>query len=69
LDAFNALVEAGHTVLVVEHNLEVIKSADYVIDLGPDGGKDGGDLVAAGTPEEVAKIKKSWTGKFLKDKL
>lgn len=69
LDAFNALVEVGHTVLVVEHNLEVIKSADYVIDLGPDGGKDGGELVAAGTPEEVAKKKRSWTGRYLKEKL
>ena len=69
LDALNALVENGHTVLVVEHNLEVIKSADYVIDLGPDGGKDGGELVASGTPEQVAKVKRSWTGRYLKEKL
>lgn len=69
LDALNALVEKGHSVLVVEHNLEVIKSADWVIDLGPDGGKYGGKLVASGTPEKVAKSKKSWTGQFLKEKL
>ncbi|MEO1258821.1 MAG: excinuclease ABC subunit UvrA [Bacteroidota bacterium] len=69
LDALNALVEKGHSVLVVEHNLEVIKSADWIVDLGPDGGKDGGHLVAQGTPEEVAKVKKSWTGRFLKEKL
>jgi len=52
--------------LVIEHNLEVIKSADYVVDLGPDGGRDGGRIVATGTPESVAKIKDSETGKFLK---
>ncbi len=69
LDALNALVENGHSVLVVEHNLEVIKSADWVVDLGPDGGKDGGELVAQGTPEKVAKVKRSWTGQFLKGKL
>lgn len=69
LDAFNALVENGHSVLVVEHNMEVIKSADWVIDLGPDGGKDGGYLVGQGTPEELAKVKGSWTGKYLKEKL
>jgi excinuclease ABC subunit A len=69
LDAFNALVENGHSVLVVEHNMEVIKSADWVIDLGPDGGKDGGHLVGQGTPEELAKVKGSWTGKYLKEKL
>lgn len=69
LDALNALVEKGHSVLVVEHNLEVIKSADWIIDLGPDGGEDGGYLVAAGTPEEVAKVKESWTGQYLQEKL
>ena len=69
LDALNALVENGHSVLVVEHNMEVIKSADWVIDLGPDGGKDGGHLVGQGTPEELAKVKGSWTGKYLKEKL
>ncbi len=69
LDALNALVENGHTVLVVEHNMEVIKSADWVVDLGPDGGKDGGYLVGQGTPEKLAKVKGSWTGKYLKEKL
>jgi len=69
LDALNALVEKGHTVLVVEHNMEVIKSADWVVDLGPDGGKNGGNLVFQGTPEDLAKVKKSYTGKFLKEKL
>ncbi len=69
LGALNALVENGHSVLVVEHNMEVIKSADWVVDLGPDGGKDGGHLVFQGTPEELVKVKESWTGKFLKEKL
>ena len=69
LDAFNALVEKGHTVLVVEHNIEVIKSADYVIDLGPEGGKKGGHLVFQGSPEDLTKVKKSYTGQFLKEKL
>ena len=69
LDALNALVEKGHTVLVVEHNMEVIKSADWVVDLGPDGGKNGGHLVFQGTPEDLAKVKKSYTGHFLREKL
>jgi excinuclease ABC subunit A len=69
LDALNALVENGHSVLVVEHNMEVIKSADWVIDLGPDGGKDGGNLVFQGTPEDLVKVKGSWTGKYLGEKL
>lgn len=69
LQAFNALIERGHTVLVIEHNLDVIKCADHVIDLGPDGGDKGGRLVVAGTPEDVAKYKESLTGKYLKDKL
>jgi len=69
LDALNALVEKGHTVLVVEHNMEVIKSADWIIDLGPDGGKGGGELVFQGKPEDLVKVKKSYTGKFLKEKL
>ena len=56
----------GNTVLVIEHNLDVIKTADYIIDLGPEGGKGGGRIVAAGTPEEVAKSKKSYTAKYLK---
>ncbi len=69
LDALNALVEKGHTVLVVEHNMEIIKSADWIIDLGPGGGKNGGHLVFQGTPEELVKVKKSYTGQFLKEKL
>lgn len=69
LDALNALVEKGHTVLVVEHNMEVIKSADWVIDLGPVGGKNGGNLVFQGEPEDLAKCKGSFTGEFLKEKL
>ena len=66
--ALNVLVENGHIVLVVEHNMEVIKSADWVIDLGPDGGKDGGHLVFHGRPEVLVKVKESWTGKFLEEK-
>ena len=69
LDALNALVEKGHTVIVVEHNMEVIKSADWVIDLGPEGGKGGGDLLYQGVPEGLVKVKKSYTGKYLKEKL
>jgi len=69
LQAFNALIERGHTILVIEHNLEVIKCADHVIDLGPDGGDKGGELVAAGTPEEVAACETSLTGRYLKEKL
>lgn len=69
LDAFNALVEKGHTVLVVEHNMEIIKSADWLVDLGPGGGKEGGDLVFQGLPEKLVKVKGSFTGKYLKEKL
>jgi len=69
LKALNALVEKGHTVLVVEHNMEVIKSADWIIDLGPDGGEDGGYLVFQGLPEDLAKEKSSYTGKYLAEKL
>ncbi len=67
LTVLNNLVDKGNTVIVIEHNLEVIKSADHIIDLGPEGGDDGGQLLAAGTPEEVAKVKGSYTGKFLKE--
>ena len=66
LHAFNALIERGHSLVVIEHNLDVIKCADYIIDLGPEGGDKGGNLVVAGTPEEVAACQKSLTGKFLK---
>lgn len=69
LHAFNALVERGHSLVVIEHNLDVIKEADWVIDLGPDGGDKGGQLVCAGTPETIAKCANSVTGKYLKDKL
>jgi excinuclease ABC subunit A len=69
LGAFEQLVEAGHSVLIIEHNLDVIKYADYVIDLGPEGGDDGGEVVAAGTPEEVAACDDSHTGRFLRDVL
>ncbi len=66
LSAFDALIERGHSIIVIEHNLDVINYADYVIDLGPDGGDKGGSLVVAGTPEEVAKCKESLTGQYLK---
>ncbi len=69
LDALNALVEKGHTVLVVEHNMEVIKCADWLIDLGPEGGKNGGYLVYEGVPEGLVKVENSYTGQFLKGKL
>ena len=61
------LVSAGNTVIVIEHNLDVVKTADYIIDLGPEGGDEGGQVVAVGTPEEVVKVKNSYTGQFLKD--
>jgi excinuclease ABC subunit A len=63
--SFNRLIEAGGSLLVIEHNLEVIKAADWVIDLGPEGGSGGGEVVAVGTPEEIAKCSRSWTGKYL----
>ena len=69
LNALNALVEKGHSVLVVEHNMEVIKSADWIIDLGPEGGKNGGHLVFQGRPEELIKVEESFTGQFLREKL
>jgi excinuclease ABC subunit A len=66
LTAFRKLLEAGHTLLVIEHNLDVIKTADYVVDLGPEGGEEGGEIVAAGTPEQVAQIEASHTGRYLR---
>ena len=69
LDSFNALISRGHTIIIIEHNLEVIKCADHIIDLGPEGGDAGGNLLACGTPEEVAKCKNSFTAQFLRDKL
>ena len=66
LGVLNRLVEAGNTVIVIEHNLDVIKTADWVIDLGPEGGAGGGAVVAAGTPEQIAAVEESYTGQFLK---
>ena len=66
LDVLGRLVDAGNTVLIIEHNLDVIKSADWIIDLGPEGGDKGGDIVAEGTPEEISRVKKSYTGQYLK---
>ena len=63
------LVDAGNTVLVIEHNLDVIKVADHIIDMGPEGGDAGGTVIAQGTPEEVAQVEKSYTGRFLREKL
>ena len=69
LKSFYALLDKGHTVIVVEHNMDLIKCADHVIDLGIDGGEKGGDLIAQGTPEEVAKNKKSYTAAYLSEKI
>jgi len=69
LTVLDRLVAAGNTVLVIEHNLDVIKTADYVIDLGPEGGAGGGEVIAAGTPEAVAAVERSHTGKFLAEML
>jgi excinuclease ABC subunit A len=69
LECLNRLVSAGHTVLVIEHHLDVIKTADYIIDLGPEGGHSGGEVIAHGTPEDIVKSKKSYTGKFLRKHL
>ena len=69
LKVLNRLKEQGNTVVVIEHNLDVIKTADWIVDLGPEGGSDGGEIVAEGTPEAVAKVKRSFTGKFLKETL
>ncbi|MCK4492013.1 MAG: hypothetical protein KAU03_05275, partial [Candidatus Altiarchaeales archaeon] len=66
LDVLNRLVGKGNTVIVIEHNLDVLKTADHIIDLGPEGGDKGGYVVGLGTPEEIVKIKKSYTGQFLK---
>lgn len=69
LKSFNALIERGHSIIVIEHNLDVIKCADWIIDIGPEGGEEGGTVVAQGTPEDVAKNKASYTAKYLKEKL
>jgi excinuclease ABC subunit A len=69
LNAFNALIENGHSLVVIEHNQEIIKSADWIIDMGPEGGDNGGELVFAGTPEQIIKQDKGYTGKYLIPKL
>jgi excinuclease ABC subunit A len=69
LDAFNRLVEEGHSVILIEHNLDVIKAADWIIDLGPEGGRKGGFIIAEGTPEDLAGNEQSVTGQYLKDLL
>ncbi len=66
LEVLQRLVDAGNTVLVIEHNLDVIKQADWIIDLGPEGGEEGGEVIAVGTPEDVAQIEESYTGQFLR---
>jgi excinuclease ABC subunit A len=69
LDVLQRLVDKGNTVLIIEHNMDVIKVADHIIDLGPEGGAEGGQIVAQGSPEEIIKERKSYTGKFLKEEL
>ena len=69
LKSFNALLDKGHSIVVIEHNLEVIKCADWIIDLGPEGGETGGHVVFEGTPEELVKSKESQTAKYLKEKI
>lgn len=69
LVSFNTLIDKGHSIVVIEHNMDIIKNGDYIIDLGPEGGDKGGNIVATGTPEEIIKCKESLTGKYLKDKL
>lgn len=69
LKVLHTLVEQGNSVVVIEHNLDVIKTADYIIDIGPEGGDGGGRIIAQGTPEQVAKVKESYTAKYLKQKL
>ena len=69
LQVLQMLVEQGNTVVVIEHNLDVIKTADYIVDIGPEGGDGGGEIIAAGTPEEIVKVARSYTGKYLKGKL
>jgi excinuclease ABC subunit A len=69
LDVLSELVDKGNTVIIIEHNLDVVKVADHVIDLGPEGGRHGGEVLATGTPEEVMEVDKSYTGQFLKEEL
>jgi excinuclease ABC subunit A len=67
VDVCQKLVDKGNTVIVIEHNLDLVKAADWIIDLGPDSGQNGGEIIAEGTPEEVADNENSYTGKFLKE--
>ena len=69
IEVLQKLVDTGNTVVVIEHNLDVIKTADYVVDLGPEGGDKGGTVVACGTPEEIAAVEKSYTGQYLRSVL
>ena len=69
MNALHALIERGHSVLIIEHNMDIIKCADYVIDLGPEGGNNGGTIIFAGTPEELVDCPHSYTGKYLAEKL
>ncbi|NCU88942.1 MAG: ATP-binding cassette domain-containing protein, partial [Proteobacteria bacterium] len=69
LNVLNRLKDQGNTIVVIEHNLDVVKTADWIIDLGPEGGSDGGNIVASGTPEEIVKVNRSFTGQFLKKML
>ena len=69
LEVLNKLVEKGNTVVIIEHNLDVIKQVDYIIDIGPEGGKNGGKIICYGTPEEIIKVKHSYTSKYLKKEI
>lgn len=69
LDSFTSLIERGHTIVIIEHNMDIIKCADHIIDIGPDGGDAGGFIVATGTPEAISGCKESITGKYLREKL
>ena len=69
LAAFRKLIHAGHSLLVIEHNLDVLKTADWIVDLGPEGGDEGGRVVTAGTPEQIAQLEASHTGRYLRDVL
>ena len=69
LESFDALLQRGHTIVIIEHNMDIIKCADYVIDLGPEGGEQGGNIVATGTPEEIVAKGEGYTAEYLKEKL
>jgi excinuclease ABC subunit A len=69
MESFNRLIALGHTLVIIEHNMDVIKCADHIIDIGPEGGADGGRVVVTGTPEDVVKCAESYTGKYLKEHL